>query len=226
MSGLICALHRDRRGYLPAGRKELYDAALSMPLSRRDRERGRAAPTGVERSDKPQIQLLQRLAYWLIRNGRTLLAEVGPLVLQPARPGQAGGRHRPLADLPLHTLGVSGKDGREAPFPHGLHRLRHLQHLVLFAPLPPEGPAALPVDAPLTGLTLGSPIGHAFARAYWPRLKTLQLRRATEDFAEEQWHALAHFAELESFSFGPAERDGALRIPAGFNCPRSPPSAS
>ncbi|UKY51917.1 NACHT domain-containing protein [Streptomyces inhibens] len=73
MCGLICALHRDRRGYLPSGRKELYDAALGMLLSRRDRERDMAAPTGIELSDEPQIQLLQRLAYWLIRNGRTEL---------------------------------------------------------------------------------------------------------------------------------------------------------
>ncbi|MEU7434422.1 NACHT domain-containing protein [Streptomyces sioyaensis] len=73
MCGLICALHRDRRGYLPTGRKELYDAALGMLLSRRDRERDMRAPTGIELSDEPQIQLLQRLAYWLIRNGRTEL---------------------------------------------------------------------------------------------------------------------------------------------------------
>ncbi|MCZ1008275.1 NACHT domain-containing protein [Streptomyces lydicus] len=73
MCGLICALHRDRRGYLPTGRKELYDAALGMLLSRRDRERDMAAPTGIELSDEPQIQLLQRLAYWLIRNGRNEL---------------------------------------------------------------------------------------------------------------------------------------------------------
>ncbi|MEX2973880.1 NACHT domain-containing NTPase [Streptomyces sp. C184] len=73
MCGLICALHRDRRGYLPTGRKELYDAALGMLLSRRDRERDMGAPTGIELSDEPQIQLLQRLAYWLIRNGRTEL---------------------------------------------------------------------------------------------------------------------------------------------------------
>ncbi|MEW1754221.1 NACHT domain-containing protein [Streptomyces angustmyceticus] len=73
MCGLICALHRDRRGYLPTGRKELYDAALGMLLSRRDRERDMAAPTGIELGDEPQIQLLQRLAYWLIRNGRNEL---------------------------------------------------------------------------------------------------------------------------------------------------------
>ncbi|WP_413471243.1 NACHT domain-containing protein [Streptomyces noursei] len=71
--GLICALHHDRRGYLPHGRKELYDAALGMLLSRRDRERDMRGPDGVELADEPQIQLLQRLAYWLIRNGRTEL---------------------------------------------------------------------------------------------------------------------------------------------------------
>ncbi|WP_255953203.1 NACHT domain-containing protein [Streptomyces odontomachi] len=70
MCGLICALHRDRRGYLPHGRRELYEAALSMLLTRRDRERDMAGP---ELSEEPQLQLLQRLAYWLIRNGRTEL---------------------------------------------------------------------------------------------------------------------------------------------------------
>lgn len=66
MCGLICALHRDRNGYLPTGRKELYDAALSMLLNRRDRERD-LEPLLTE---APQIQLLQRLAYWLVKNGQ------------------------------------------------------------------------------------------------------------------------------------------------------------
>ncbi|MEU4796477.1 NACHT domain-containing protein [Streptomyces sp. NPDC023327] len=70
MCGLICALHRDRRGFLPLGRKDLYSAALSMLLVRRDRERHMAVP---ELREEPQLQLLQRLAYWLIRNGRTVL---------------------------------------------------------------------------------------------------------------------------------------------------------
>ncbi|WP_419836862.1 NACHT domain-containing protein [Streptomyces bugieae] len=98
MCGLICALHRDRRGYLPTGRKELYDAALVMLLSRRDRERDMTAPTGIELNDEPQIQLLQRLAYWLIRNGRTELdreraertvGEALPAVPAAARQGDA-----------------------------------------------------------------------------------------------------------------------------------------
>ncbi|MEU1197340.1 NACHT domain-containing protein [Streptomyces sp. NPDC005813] len=70
MCGLICALHRDRRGYLPQGRKELYEAALTMLLTRRDRERDILT---LELQQEPQTQLLQRLAYWLIRNGRTEL---------------------------------------------------------------------------------------------------------------------------------------------------------
>ncbi|MET9851694.1 NACHT domain-containing protein [Streptomyces sp. NPDC006450] len=68
MCGLICALHRDRRGYLPHGRKDLYEAALSMLISRRDRERDMDVP---DLREEPQLELLQRLAYWLIKNGRT-----------------------------------------------------------------------------------------------------------------------------------------------------------
>ncbi|MFF5777005.1 NACHT domain-containing protein [Streptomyces virginiae] len=68
LCGMICALHRERRGFLPTGRKELYAAALSMLLHRRDRERGLLLP---DLAEEPQLQLLQRLAYWLIRNGRT-----------------------------------------------------------------------------------------------------------------------------------------------------------
>ncbi|MFD4256561.1 NACHT domain-containing protein [Streptomyces sp. NPDC058534] len=68
MCGLICALHRERRGYLPTGRKELYDAALTMLLARRDRERGMKA---VDLGEEAQLELLQRLAYALVLSGRT-----------------------------------------------------------------------------------------------------------------------------------------------------------
>ncbi|MGW3571537.1 NACHT domain-containing protein [Streptomyces sp. NPDC000941] len=73
MCGLICALHRARRGYLPPGRKALYDAALSMLLARRDTERHIYAPGDVQLDEEPQVQLLQRLAYYLIRNGEAEL---------------------------------------------------------------------------------------------------------------------------------------------------------
>ncbi len=87
MCGLICALHRDRHGFLPIGRKELYQAALGMLLTRRDRERG---VTGPELREEPQLQILQRLAYWLIKDGRTemtrdrALTEIGKAL--PALP--------------------------------------------------------------------------------------------------------------------------------------------
>ncbi|MFI6408798.1 NACHT domain-containing protein [Streptomyces sp. NPDC050548] len=71
MCGLICALHRERRGYLPTGRKELYDAALTMLLARRDRERGMGALEGAELGEEAQLEILQRLAYSLVLSGRT-----------------------------------------------------------------------------------------------------------------------------------------------------------
>ncbi|WP_078594092.1 NACHT domain-containing protein [Streptomyces sp. NRRL S-920] len=71
MCGLICALHQDRRGYLPDGRKEIYDAALSMLLFRRDRERGVLKSGPIHISEAEHIQLIQKLAYWMIRNGRS-----------------------------------------------------------------------------------------------------------------------------------------------------------
>ncbi|WP_405945421.1 NACHT domain-containing protein [Streptomyces prunicolor] len=73
LCALVCALHRDRRGHLPRGRMELYEAALSMLLHRRDRERDIDAPEGLTLTEHQSIQLLQRLAYWLIRNGQTEL---------------------------------------------------------------------------------------------------------------------------------------------------------
>ncbi|MER6014320.1 NACHT domain-containing protein [Streptomyces bluensis] len=71
MCGLICALHRERRGFLPSGRKELYDAALSMLLARRDRERGMGSLDGMELGEEAQLELLQRLAYALTLSNRT-----------------------------------------------------------------------------------------------------------------------------------------------------------
>jgi hypothetical protein len=102
MCGLICALHRDRRGYLPHGRQELYDAALSMLLARRDEERDMfvrgSGRDGIQLTELPQIQLLQRLAYWLIRNSRVemdrdraerIVADVLPSLPAAAHQGDA-----------------------------------------------------------------------------------------------------------------------------------------
>ncbi|KJY43168.1 hypothetical protein VR41_04535 [Streptomyces sp. NRRL B-1568] len=75
MCALMCALHRDRRGHLPHGRLELYEAALSMLLVRRDYERDIGAPEGIRLNRHQAVQLLQRLAYWLIRNGQAEMEE-------------------------------------------------------------------------------------------------------------------------------------------------------
>ncbi|MEU9161030.1 NACHT domain-containing protein [Streptomyces sp. NPDC048424] len=70
MCALLCALNQDRRMQLPRARKELYDAALDMLLVRRDTEREISGVEGVYLTRDEQISLLQRLAYWLIRNGQ------------------------------------------------------------------------------------------------------------------------------------------------------------
>ncbi|GAA1949562.1 NACHT domain-containing protein [Kitasatospora viridis] len=69
LCALVCALHRDRRGHLPRGRKALYSAALSMLMIRRDDERDITAPEGIVLDEEQTTELLQRLAYWMIRNG-------------------------------------------------------------------------------------------------------------------------------------------------------------
>ncbi|MEW2575680.1 NACHT domain-containing protein [Streptomyces syringium] len=72
MCALICALNRARRGYLPHGRMDLYRAALELLLVRRDREREiRVGTDKPELDQAQQVALLQKIAYWLIRNGRS-----------------------------------------------------------------------------------------------------------------------------------------------------------
>ncbi|MDT0444032.1 NACHT domain-containing protein [Streptomyces johnsoniae] len=69
MCAVMCALHRSSHGYLPRGRTALYEAALRMLLERRDRQRGVA--TGIALDAQTQTLLLQKIAYWLIRNGHS-----------------------------------------------------------------------------------------------------------------------------------------------------------
>ncbi|GLF97368.1 NACHT domain-containing protein [Streptomyces yaizuensis] len=66
MCGMLCALHRERNGFLPHSRKELYEAGLRMLLERRDLERG--VQDELRLSSETQILLLQKLAHWMIRN--------------------------------------------------------------------------------------------------------------------------------------------------------------
>ncbi|SCK35318.1 hypothetical protein YWIDRAFT_06388 [Streptomyces sp. SceaMP-e96] len=127
----------------------------------------------------------------------------------------------PLADRRLHTLGISGPGKKNVPIPHGLHRLRHLRTLLLHCMLPPEGLAALPVEAPLNHVTLSRPVGAEFTGiTRWPRIRSMQLRRLTHDFGADQWEALASLSELEDFSFGLAAERVPLRLPAGLRLPQ------
>ncbi|RFU85734.1 NACHT domain-containing protein [Streptomyces triticagri] len=87
MCGLLCALHRARRGYLPPRRKALYDAALQMILTERDRQRGMGGLDGIELDTEDQIELLQRLAYALLLAGRSEMSEPTALgILERALP--------------------------------------------------------------------------------------------------------------------------------------------
>ncbi|MFD5506815.1 NACHT domain-containing protein [Streptomyces sp. NPDC127051] len=110
LCALICALNRDRRGHLPHGRMELYEAALSMLLVRRDRERDIGAPEDIVITEHQSIQLLQRLAYWLVRNGQTELDRDTALALiddaLPAMPNLA--EQGDAAEVLAHLLARSG----------------------------------------------------------------------------------------------------------------------
>ncbi|WP_328359540.1 NACHT domain-containing protein [Streptomyces sp. NBC_00445] len=117
MCGLICALHRERRGYLPISRQELYDAALSMLLARRDRERGMGAPDGIDLSQGARSELLRRIAYALILSGRTEMEQdAAQSVVERALPSIATppGQHD-TATIFRHLLLRSGLLREPAP---------------------------------------------------------------------------------------------------------------
>ncbi|MFF9310758.1 NACHT domain-containing protein [Streptomyces sp. NPDC014748] len=78
LCALVCALHRDRHGHLPHGRMELYSAALSMLLHRRDHERN-IQPEGLRISERQSMRLLQRLAYWMVDNGQAEISRTDAL---------------------------------------------------------------------------------------------------------------------------------------------------
>ncbi|WP_405802761.1 NACHT domain-containing protein [Streptomyces halstedii] len=105
MCGLVCALHRERRGYLPTGRKELYEAAFTMLLTRRDRERGLGTVDGPELDEETRLELLQRLAYALVLSGRTEMPLSGAEgLLERALPSLAPAIGKAGATTVLRTL--------------------------------------------------------------------------------------------------------------------------
>ncbi len=68
LCAMICALHRDRINQLPAFRVELYEACIEMFL-RRDHERNVPLSDYVDIPSPQKNNLLEDLAYWLIKNG-------------------------------------------------------------------------------------------------------------------------------------------------------------
>ncbi|MEU8530793.1 MULTISPECIES: NACHT domain-containing protein [Streptomyces] len=71
LCAVICALHRLREGFLPDTRWALYQSALQLLLGDRDKRRRIDAPDGIRMSVEEHLQLLQRIAAWLVRGGQT-----------------------------------------------------------------------------------------------------------------------------------------------------------
>ncbi|MDQ0941633.1 NACHT domain-containing NTPase [Streptomyces sp. V1I1] len=70
LCAVICALHRLRQGFLPETRWALYQSALQMLLGNRDKRRKIDAPEGISMNVEEHLQLLQRIAVWLVRGGQ------------------------------------------------------------------------------------------------------------------------------------------------------------
>jgi NACHT domain len=84
LCGLLCALYRVRAEQLPESRKEVYDAALDLLLSRwpilRARQRSVTRDESVDTVPDVRlafdelVKLLQRLAFWLVTNREKVLS--------------------------------------------------------------------------------------------------------------------------------------------------------
>ncbi|SOD62537.1 NACHT domain-containing protein [Streptomyces zhaozhouensis] len=120
LCGLLCAWHREGSGaLLPSGRGELFEAALHTLWKRRE---GGPGGTG-----ETSMRLLERLAYWMIRNG---VAEVGrPDALRQverallALPGRASVAAEEAWDALVERSGVlRASAGGSVEFTHGTFR--------------------------------------------------------------------------------------------------------
>ncbi|MFD7239478.1 NACHT domain-containing protein [Streptomyces syringium] len=110
LCAVICALHRRRSGMLPGTRWELYSAALAMLLGGRDDYRRIHKPEGITLTVNDGQQLLQRIAVWLVRNGRVELSRDQAVhQLELAMGGLRHVREQGTADQVLtHLLNRSG----------------------------------------------------------------------------------------------------------------------
>ncbi|MCA6092343.1 NACHT domain-containing protein [Streptomyces sp. SCA3-4] len=110
LCAVICALHRRRSGLLPRTRWHLYEAALAMLLGNRDAYRRVGSPEGIALDVEDSQQLLQRIAVWLVRNGRAELShEQAVRQLESAMRGLRKVREQGTAEQILtHLLNRSG----------------------------------------------------------------------------------------------------------------------
>ncbi|WP_198041287.1 NACHT domain-containing protein [Delftia sp. HK171] len=75
MCAMICALNWDRQQELPSKRMELYKLALEMLLHTREAERKISAVNLAKIGPKAKEELLEGLAYWMLRNGYSEAAQ-------------------------------------------------------------------------------------------------------------------------------------------------------
>lgn len=73
LCAVVCALHVDMRQTMPNRRKEIYEAAISMLLSRRDEKRDVASSDATLGLAEKQV-LLRDMAFWLTVNDRSEMA--------------------------------------------------------------------------------------------------------------------------------------------------------
>lgn len=72
LCAMLCALHRDRKSYMPRGRLEIYRAALEGLVDRRDVEREVATGLPAQSLSLPEkLVLLRDLSHWLLVNSYT-----------------------------------------------------------------------------------------------------------------------------------------------------------
>ena len=68
LCALLCALHRDREGSLPADRVEVYEACCNMLAFRRDLEHKVHVGEDLGLDLRRRRDVLEHLAYWMMRN--------------------------------------------------------------------------------------------------------------------------------------------------------------
>ncbi|MCB2261746.1 MAG: leucine-rich repeat domain-containing protein [Candidatus Thiosymbion ectosymbiont of Robbea hypermnestra] len=110
LCALLCALHRQRVKNLPSDRIQLYGSCIDM-FFRRDEEREIAATDYLALSDRQKESLLQDLAWWMIRNGKTTATpeEAGnrfERAYQRLRGDKPPGTGEDVMRLFLHRIGI------------------------------------------------------------------------------------------------------------------------